>query len=130
MKITYKQYRHAPEQLKIFLNGVLLDKKYYSNLGYKFYQSDNKIRFIRDMLFKKYDVNKKFFYVDYKYINPKYEDYNNKYYGYTLKYDEILKCLEMVKNRVLQDEDYNLYITFNRNKAFERIKKGLLKWIY
>lgn len=91
----------------------------YRDKGYEFYKAKNKIRFIRENIFKRLtneDINKRFVYIEYKYKDSKFKDYNKFFAGKFKEYSEIKKIFELIKNRTLA-EDYVINITFNKSKA-------------
>ena len=92
MKIEYRQYECAPDSLEIFLNGVLLKKSYYSKLGYDFYKSKNKIKFIREHIVGQKDISsKKWVKISFLHSVERYKSFDKTYYGTVLSYEDILK---------------------------------------
>ena len=113
MKINYRQAQYAPEQLEIFLNGKLLNKKIYSRLGYEFYKAENKVAFIRERLFARKEV-KRSVTVGYEYEDKQYSRFDTEFSGLiTNGYSDIKKMKEHIKTRATIGA-YKVSVKFNK----------------
>lgn len=120
MKILTKQYKYSPESLEIFLNGVLLKKDYYRNLGYEFYQSDNKIKFIRENILTRFKkINNKLVKIEFLHNKQDLEFLDKTYQGYVNNYNELKSFINKMKLKHNLCDNIKIKFVYKSN-----IKKG------